>query len=140
MKVAADPEQVDGTILDGRDYSSGQLPQENIRIIKEADATLRLNLGTQLDALYDRPHKEITNEGGTLIIIHDADSSEWHFLAYRNFCGALDWFSLSVGGVGVSRGGVEFVPVDAGPVCGRDAVVRFGRRCLFALPQGVGDE
>ncbi|WP_373111314.1 hypothetical protein, partial [Bifidobacterium longum] len=25
--------------------------------------------------------------------------------AYRNFCGALDWFSLSVGGVGVSRGG-----------------------------------
>lgn len=40
---------------------------------------LRLNLGTQLDALYDRPHKEITNEGGTLIIIHDADSSEWHF-------------------------------------------------------------
>lgn len=79
MKVAADPEQVDGTILDGRDYSSGQLPQENIRIIKEADATLRLNLGTQLDALYDRPHKEITNEGGTLIIIHDADSSEWHF-------------------------------------------------------------
>ncbi|WP_230578859.1 hypothetical protein, partial [Bifidobacterium longum] len=31
--------------------------------------------------------------------------------AYRNFCGALDWFSLSVGGVGVSRGGVEFVPV-----------------------------
>lgn len=69
MKVAADPEQVDGTILDGRDYSSGQLPQENIRIIKEADATLRLNLGTQLDALYDRPHKEITNEGGTLIII-----------------------------------------------------------------------
>lgn len=60
--------------------------------------------------------------------------------AYRNFCGALDWFSLSVGGVGVSRGGVEFVPVDAGPVCGRDAVVRFGRRCLFALPQGVGDE
>lgn len=79
MKVAADPEQVDGTILDGRDYSSRQLPQENIRIIKEADATLRLNLGTQLDALYDRPHKEITNEGGTLIIIHDADSSEWHF-------------------------------------------------------------
>lgn len=77
VKVAADPEQVDGTILDGRDYSSGQLPQENIRIIKEADATLRLNLGTQLDALYDRPHKEITNEGGTLIIIHDADSSEW---------------------------------------------------------------
>ena len=62
------------------------------------------------------------------------------FSAYRNFCGALDWFSLSVGGVGVSRGGVEFVPVDAGPVCGRDAVVRFGRRCLFALPQGVGDE
>ena len=62
------------------------------------------------------------------------------FWAYRNFCGALDWFSLSVGGVGVSRGGVEFVPVDAGPVCGRDAVVRFGRRCLFALPQGVGDE
>ena len=62
------------------------------------------------------------------------------FQAYRNFCGALDWFSLSVGGVGVSRGGVEFVPVDAGPVCGRDAVVRFGRRCLFALPQGVGDE
>ena len=61
-------------------------------------------------------------------------------LAYRNFCGALDWFSLSVGGVGVSRGGVEFVPVDAGPVCGRDAVVRFGRRCLIALPQGVGDE
>ena len=61
-------------------------------------------------------------------------------VAYRNFCGALDWFSLSVGGVGVSRGGVEFVPVDAGPVCGRDAVVRFGRRCLFALPQGVGDE
>lgn len=44
VKVAADPEQVDGTILDGRDYSSGQLPQENIRIIKEADATLRLNL------------------------------------------------------------------------------------------------
>ena len=43
MKVAADPEQVDGTILDGRDYSSGQLPQENIRIIKEADATLRLD-------------------------------------------------------------------------------------------------
>ena len=43
-------------------------------------------------------------------------------VAYRNFCGALDWFSLSVGGVGVSRGGVEFVPVDAGPVCGRDAV------------------
>ena len=43
MKVAADPEQVDGTILDGRDYSSGQLPQENIRIIKEADATLHLN-------------------------------------------------------------------------------------------------
>ena len=34
------------------------------------------------------------------------------FQAYRNFCGALDWFSLSVGGVGVSRGGVEFVPVD----------------------------
>ena len=65
------------------------------------------------------------------------ESQEW---AYRNFCGALDWFSLSVGGVGVSRGGVEFVPVDAGPVCGRDAVVRFGRRCLFALPQGVGDE
>ena len=65
----------------------------------------------------------------------DADAQ-----AYRNFCGALDWFSLSVGGVGVSRGGVEFVPVDAGPVCGRDAVVRFGRRCLFALPQGVGDE
>lgn len=63
-----------------------------------------------------------------------------HITAYRNFCGALDWFSLSVGGVGVSRGGVEFVPVDAGPVCGRDAVVRFGRRCLFALPQGVGDE
>lgn len=63
-----------------------------------------------------------------------------HAAAYRNFCGALDWFSLSVGGVGVSRGGVEFVPVDAGPVCGRDAVVRFGRRCLFALPQGVGDE
>ena len=62
------------------------------------------------------------------------------YRAYRNFCGALDWFSLSVGGVGVSRGGVEFVPVDAGPVCGRDAVVRFGRRCLFALPQGVGDE
>lgn len=62
------------------------------------------------------------------------------YAAYRNFCGALDWFSLSVGGVGVSRGGVEFVPVDAGPVCGRDAVVRFGRRCLFALPQGVGDE
>ena len=60
--------------------------------------------------------------------------------AYRNFCGVLDWFSLSVGGVGVSRGGVEFVPVDAGPVCGRDAVVRFGRRCLFALSQGVGDE
>lgn len=26
VKVAADPEQVDGTILDGRDYSSGQLP------------------------------------------------------------------------------------------------------------------
>ena len=65
---------------------------------------------------------------------------EWLKQAYRNFCGALDWFSLSVGGVGVSRGGVEFVPVDAGPVCGRDAVVRFGRRCLFALPQGVGDE
>ena len=64
----------------------------------------------------------------------------YRFRAYRNFCGALDWFSLSVGGVGVSRGGVEFVPVDAGPVCGRDAVVRFGRRCLFALPQGVGDE
>ena len=63
-----------------------------------------------------------------------------NFWAYRNFCGVLDWFSLSVGGVGVSRGGVEFVPVDAGPVCGRDAVVRFGRRCLFALPQGVGDE
>ena len=78
MKVAADPEQVVGTILDGRDYSSGQLPQENIRIIKEADATLRLNLGTQLDALYDRPHKEITNEGGTLI------------MAYRNFCGAYN--------------------------------------------------
>lgn len=66
--------------------------------------------------------------------------SQGVFRAYRNFCGALDWFSLSVGGVGVSRGGVEFVPVDAGPVCGRDAVVRFGRRCLFALPQGVGDE
>ena len=31
--------------------------------------------------------------------------------AYRNFCGALDWFSLSVGGVGVSRGGVEFGPI-----------------------------
>lgn len=65
---------------------------------------------------------------------------KYNVRAYRNFCGALDWFSLSVGGVGVSRGGVEFVPVDAGPVCGRDAVVRFGRRCLFALPQGVGDE
>ena len=36
--------------------------------------------------------------------------------AYRNFCGVLDWFSLSVGGVGVSRGGVELVPVDAGAV------------------------
>lgn len=70
---------------------------------------------------------------------HRAPCLVWH-QAYRNFCGALDWFSLSVGGVGVSRGGVEFVPVDAGPVCGRDAVVRFGRRCLFALPQGVGDE
>ena len=45
MKVAADPEQVDGTILDGRDYSSGQLPQENIRIIKEADATLAIEPG-----------------------------------------------------------------------------------------------
>lgn len=66
--------------------------------------------------------------------------AQYNNAAYRNFCGALDWFSLSVGGVGVSRGGVEFVPVDAGPVCGRDAVVRFGRRCLFALPQGVGDE
>jgi len=85
VKVAADPEQVDGTILDGRDYSSGQLPQENIRIIKEADATLRLNLGTQLDALYDRPHKEITNEGGTLIIIHDADSS----LPTRRRCSSM---------------------------------------------------
>lgn len=74
---------------------------------------------------------------------HGAENAYiWLFAvwAYRNFCGALDWFSLSVGGVGVSRGGVEFVPVDAGPVCGRDAVVRFGRRCLFALPQGVGDE
>lgn len=69
-----------------------------------------------------------------------ADEPTGNLEAYRNFCGALDWFSLSVGGVGVSRGGVEFVPVDAGPVCGRDAVVRFGRRCLFALPQGVGDE
>ena len=69
-----------------------------------------------------------------------AKAQEYESRAYRNFCGALDWFSLSVGGVGVSRGGVEFVPVDAGPVCGRDAVVRFGRRCLFALPQGVGDE
>lgn len=70
----------------------------------------------------------------------EAESFLRNNTAYRNFCGALDWFSLSVGGVGVSRGGVEFVPVDAGPVCGRDAVVRFGRRCLFALPQGVGDE
>ena len=52
MKVAADPEQVDGTILDGRDYSSGQLPQENIRIIKEADATLGVR-GTNLDEIYD---------------------------------------------------------------------------------------
>lgn len=69
MKVAADPEQVDGTILDGRDYSSGQLPQENIRIIKEADATLRLNLGTQLDALYDRPHKEIRPIGTFVVLI-----------------------------------------------------------------------
>lgn len=65
VKVAADPEQVDGTILDGRDYSSGQLPQENIRIIKEADATLRLNLGTQLDALYDRPKGPI----GTFVVL-----------------------------------------------------------------------
>ena len=35
-------------------------------------------------------------------------SRESRLRAYRNFCGALDWFSLSVGGVGVSRGGVEF--------------------------------
>ena len=75
-----------------------------------------------------------------IICIAESTAVSEQFVAYRNFCGALDWFSLSVGGVGVSRGGVEFVPVDAGPVCGRDAVVRFGRRCLFALPQGVGDE
>jgi hypothetical protein len=79
-------------------------------------------------SMFNMPHEE-TPKG-----------IEFDMSAYRNFCGALDWFSLSVGGVGVSRGGVEFVPVDAGPVCGRDAVVRFGRRCLFALPQGVGDE
>ena len=79
---------------------------------------------------------------GTVLARYDRTGAliAWQVRAYRNFCGALDWFSLSVGGVGVSRGGVEFVPVDAGPVCGRDAVVRFGRRCLFALPQGVGDE
>lgn len=77
--------------------------------------------------------------GGAVEVVPGDPGSVEH-RAYRNFCGALDWFSLSVGGVGVSRGGVEFVPVDAGPVCGRDAVVRFGRRCLFALPQGVGDE
>ena len=83
------------------------------------------------------------HHGGRLLRyrLRATGSSGWpEFQAYRNFCGALDWFSLSVGGVGVSRGGVEFVPVDAGPVCGRDAVVRFGRRCLFALPQSVGDE
>ena len=92
-------------------------------------------------------YAEIKDDGSTnkFKMLYEGDRVEYTPAssgkgAYRNFCGALDWFSLSVGGVGVSRGGVEFVPVDAGPVCGRDAVVRFGRRCLFALPQGVGDE
>ena len=82
----------------------------------------------------------VTIPDGTVLTGDNTAEFLLNKVAYRNFCGALDWFSLSVGGVGVSRGGVEFVPVDAGPVCGRDAVVRFGRRCLFALPQGVGDE
>ena len=84
MKVAADPEQVDGTILDGRDYSSGQLPQENIRIIKEADATLRLNLGTQLDALYDRPHKEITGYRPKCVsVLSCVPLWQWAFLLFE---------------------------------------------------------
>lgn len=35
VKVTADPEKVDGTVLDGRDYSNERLSQESIRIIKE---------------------------------------------------------------------------------------------------------
>lgn len=92
----------------------------------------------QMIALMSERGLVITDEAELRQVLFDCNY--YRLSAYRNFCGALDWFSLSVGGVGVSRGGVEFVPVDAGPVCGRDAVVRFGRRCLFALPQGVGDE
>ena len=100
------------------------MPQEQLAML----------LGVSRQAISKWESEKAYPEMDKLLMICDL------FGAYRNFCGALDWFSLSVGGVGVSRGGVEFVPVDAGPVCGRDAVVRFGRRCLFALPQGVGDE
>ncbi|MBW3090210.1 hypothetical protein KIH81_05870 [Bifidobacterium sp. 82T25] len=79
MKITADPEKVNGTILDGREYSSNRLSQESIRMVKEANTTLQLDLGTQLDDLYEQPHRKIDNENGTLIIIRDADSSEWHF-------------------------------------------------------------
>ncbi|MCH9275732.1 hypothetical protein JS533_005535 [Bifidobacterium amazonense] len=48
-------------------------------MVKEANATLQLDLGTRLDDLYDQPHREMDNESGTLVIIRDADSSEWHF-------------------------------------------------------------
>lgn len=79
VKITADPGKANGTILDGREYSSGRLSRESIRMVKEANTTLQLDLGTQLDDLYDQPHREISNENGTLIIIRDADSSEWHF-------------------------------------------------------------
>ncbi|WP_236029338.1 hypothetical protein [Bifidobacterium miconisargentati] len=79
VKITADPEKVNGTILDGREYSSNRLSQESIRMVKEANTTLQLDLGTQLDDLYEQPHRKIDNENGTLIIIRDADSSEWHF-------------------------------------------------------------
>lgn len=96
------------------------------------------NVSLEVEESSSTPNRK---HGGNPAMLRITAPRAWcGITAYRNFCGALDWFSLSVGGVGVSRGGVEFVPVDAGPVCGRDAVVRFGRRCLFALPQGVGDE
>ena len=56
------------------------------------------------------------------------------------FCGALGLVLVSVRSIGVSRAGVEFVPLDTGVVCGRGVVVRFGRRCVFVLPWVVGNE
>lgn len=71
-----DKEKTNDTILEDDLYISNQLDASDKKIISETKELFNLHL--DLNNLYEKPSLTIINGNGTLIIIHEKPSNEYH--------------------------------------------------------------